>query len=1114
MSNAKGSRERLSGSAARLAAEPLLAVIGTGKDGQRLEQLLALSSGPTVPLSTALQTLFPDKWEQGEIKQAQQALTNLKGRLNGLAEEEGLSFRLQVDSKTRSKPQQRACWFEGENQDQAVGERFSDQVTRDIQNTAIVNAKAVATNSEAMADGKRQIRFFVSYAHDESGRPPTPDQQLLQELRSQFKASKHYALDLWTDHRIDVGDDWHAQIQNAIAACDFGLLLISPDFLGSEYIAQQELPAFVPDPAVDRSSDMKPVIPVGLQKVNFDKQDLKGLKRHQIFLLDRKRFFVELRGRAQKQDFAHQLWLQIENRLDQWFAETSAPVLYGDARRPGDIAAEDPFTEGQFPDELTPAPTPHWEPTKGHRFQTKDTERIKQLEFSPSDAKDALGELEAWVRDPKGSPFFAVLGEYGIGKTTTLKQFTRELLAKRKQDPNGPLPIYVDLREYVSNDARGNEHVPTIEELLDTVIQRSWRLQDRSITADVILRLVRERGAVILFDGLDEKVVHMTSDRAKAFIRTLWSVLPSAGQIESRDPNHRRGKILISCRSHYFRDVGSQNAMLTGEDREGIDRDAFPALLLLPFTREQILSYLTSFLGCSDRAAEAMATMDSIHNLSDLAPRPYLLQQITRHLDELELLQLQGETVNAARLYQLFVASWLNRDDGKHQIEAAHKRELMEELAAELWRTGNKTWSADRLERWLDRFLLDHPEIRSAYENRNRSVLKEDLRTATFVVRPEDKQNEFRFAHTSLQEFFLASYLVRALHEGKPECWRLSTPSKETLDFIGQLLQLDCPDKAEATLNALPGDEDASAALVAFEYWIRAIKVYADDPNERPPVPKPKRVNLENADLSGRTIGGNSSQPLILPQANLRNAQLNRARLEHVVMQHADLRGLQARDALFRNVNAQGALCHDVDFSGARWRDGSLAEAHFIGGENKTKLPGCQFLHTDLASARLPDHWQQSASSIGKAQMPAHIDRDSAEGLLSIGHGDGVWSGAFSAAGDQLLSVSSDNTLKLWNVASGACLRTFEGHKSVVRSGVFSPSGDQLLSASSDKTLKLWDVASGACMRTFKGHKSVVRSGVFSPSGDQLLSASSDNTLKLWDVASGACMRTFEGHDG
>jgi hypothetical protein len=69
----------------------------------------------------------------------------------------------------------------------------------------------------------------------------------------------------------------------------------------------------------------------------------------------------------------------------------------------------------------------------------------------------------------------------------------------------------VDLRAYSGESKDG---APTIEQLLADVIERSWKLSNRSITPQEVLRLVREEGAVILFDGLDEKIVHLPPKRA------------------------------------------------------------------------------------------------------------------------------------------------------------------------------------------------------------------------------------------------------------------------------------------------------------------------------------------------------------------------------------------------------------------------------------------------------------------------------------------------------------------------------------------------------------------------------------------------------------------------
>jgi hypothetical protein len=139
-------------------------------------------------------------------------------------------------------------------------------------------------------------------------------------------------------------------------------------------------------------------------------------------------------------------------------------------------------------------------------------------------------------------------------------------------------------------------------------------------------------------------------------------------------------------------------------------------------------------------------------------------------------------------------------------------------------------------------------------------------------------------------------------------------------------------------------------------------------------------------------------------------------------------------------------------------------------------------------------------------------DRPKIEVVPIISHTQPVYSVAFSPDGARVLSGSGDNTMKLWDAATGGLLRTFEGHSSFVISVAFSPDGARVLSGSHDKTLKLWDAATGQLLRTFEGHSSFVISVAFSPDGARVLSGSHDKTLKLWDAATGGLLRTFEGH--
>ena len=73
-----------------------------------------------------------------------------------------------------------------------------------------------------------------------------------------------------------------------------------------------------------------------------------------------------------------------------------------------------------------------------------------------------------------------------------------------------------------------------------------------------------------------------------------------------------------------------------------------------------------------------------------------------------------------------------------------------------------------------------------------------------------------------------------------------------------------------------------------------------------------------------------------------------------------------------------------------------------------------------------------------------------------------------------------------------------EGHGNDVRSVAFSPDGNTIASGSYDNTVRLWDAATGAHKQTLEGHRGNVQSVAFSPDGNTIASGSSDYTVRLW----------------
>ena len=122
-----------------------------------------------------------------------------------------------------------------------------------------------------------------------------------------------------------------------------------------------------------------------------------------------------------------------------------------------------------------------------------------------------------------------------------------------------------------------------------------------------------------------------------------------------------------------------------------------------------------------------------------------------------------------------------------------------------------------------------------------------------------------------------------------------------------------------------------------------------------------------------------------------------------------------------------------------------------------------------------------------------------------------VFGVAFSPDG-RLLATTSYEEMALWDPATGHCLRTLTGHTSVVYGVAFSPDGRLLATVGYDQTARVWDPVTGHCLRTLTGHTSVVYGVAFSPDGRLLATASYDQTARVWDPATGHCQRILTGH--
>ncbi|MFC5760460.1 NACHT domain-containing protein [Rhizobium sp. GCM10022189] len=394
-------------------------------------------------------------------------------------------------------------------------------------------------------------------------------------------------------------------------------------------------------------------------------------------------------------------------------------------------------------------------------------------------AIEAGGELHerimAWASDASKTPV-AILGGYGMGKTSYCKFLTRELADRYIDDPLSRVPIYVRLSDIATQS--------DVDGLIAKTL--AGRYQTKNYSFAKFKKLNRAGRFVIIFDGFDEMKHALSWADFKYNFAQIHSLLEG------------RAKIIVAGRPNAFLSDSEHAWILRGQRLAGEQVIRIPGapeyteLPLALFSDDEVTLFLQKYLrqhhptdivdqAEADRwVADRVKDFDKLRSNGDL----YRPVHLKIYADIAADPDVKLESFTTYNLYSIAATRISEREGEKvvrKQIDSEKRQRIIEHIAWWLWDSfdGRRLYFiADTVPDYIiGRDLLDD----ALYE---RESLYREIFTGSFLER-KFGQN-YHFSHRSFLEFFVARRLERAEKLDIPVASIFKNINPEILAFLRQ----------------------------------------------------------------------------------------------------------------------------------------------------------------------------------------------------------------------------------------------------------------------------------------------------------------------------------------
>ncbi len=550
------------------------------------------------------------------------------------------------------------------------------------------------------------------------------------------------------------------------------------------------------------------------------------------------------------------------------------------------------------------------------------------FEQSPGSSRGALTFLKKWLKSDV--QWLTLLGDYGVGKSWTLKRFLYELIEEYKDNPvDTPLPFYIPLQNFTKSFDFQN------------LILRTFQLYGLGgVYYSAFEYLMFEGKIVFLLDSFDEMAQHLSRDVIRENLNELLICLSHKSKvIMASRPNYFEGRaerLLVIEKNGIVEwhplDKAEQERMnaLSRSIRGSLTNTKFARIHDLSTVQRKKLFQIV--LGKNSPAYKKLnQLLDQFQNLGNMSQRAVIARLLTTVAETLayekEAVTIEGfpllpesiQNVNEGKIFEIVVHNLLHRDMKIGLLGASQRLFFLRSFALYLQRKGHSAFaSPEKFRKFIQQIFnedlrkSDTPEqlLESYYRTcRRHSGLTTEGQfrdTSGIIDMPVDEldtESRVGFSHNSLREYLVAEAFADFLENDR------SYPFIEEViisDLIGDFFICITEYKDKLIKHLSEKFKNCNNQKIK-EILFKIIYYFIRKDRETYISLLGKIPDVSNLDISGFDFSG-------LP---LRGAEISNCLALDTDFRKSDLKNAIFNNSILENVMLDGALLSDADFTKA-----------------------------------------------------------------------------------------------------------------------------------------------------------------------------------------------------